>query len=73
MGVKYSEKMKALFVDKDGKKKPIIMGCYGLGLGRLMATIIEVHHDKNGIIWPKEVAPFDIHIIAVENNKKIKL
>lgn len=72
LGVKYSEKMKALFVDKDGKKKPIIMGCYGLGLGRLMATIIEVHHDKNGIIWPKEVAPFDIHIIAVENNKKVK-
>jgi len=73
LGVKYSEKMGALFVGKDGKKKPIYMGCYGLGLGRLMAAIIEVHHDKNGIIWPKEVAPFNIHLIAVENNKKIKI
>lgn len=71
LGIKYSEKMGALFVDKDGKKKAIIMGCYGLGLGRLMATIIEVHHDNNGIIWPKETAPFDIHLIAIENNKKI--
>lgn len=70
LGVKYSKAMGALFVDKDGKKKPIVMGCYGLGLGRLMAAIIEVHHDEKGIIWPKEVAPFDIHLIALENNKQ---
>jgi len=72
LGTKYSQAMGALFIDKDGKKKPIIMGCYGLGLGRLMAAIIEVHHDKKGIIWPKEVAPFDVHLIVLENNKKAK-
>ena len=72
LGIKYSKAMGAYFIDKDGKKKPIIMGCYGIGIGRLMAAIIEAYHDKNGIIWPKEVAPFDIHLIVVENNKKIR-
>lgn len=72
LGTKYSKAMNALFVDKDGKKKPIIMGCYGIGIGRLMTAIVEVHHDKNGIIWPKKVAPFDIHLIALENNKKVR-
>ena len=72
LGTKYSEAMGAFFVDKDGKKKPIIMGCYGLGLGRLMGTIVEIYHDKDGIIWPKEVAPFDVHLITVEDNKKVK-
>jgi len=64
--------MDAYFIDKNGKKKSIIMGCYGIGIGRLMTAIIEVHHDKNGIIWPKQVAPFDIHLIAIENSKKVK-
>ena len=72
LGTDYSKSMNILFVDKDGKKKPIVMGCYGLGLGRLMASIIEVHHDNKGIIWPKEVSPFDIHLIAIENNKKVR-
>ena len=70
LGVKYSKAMGALFVDKDGKKKPIVMGCYGLGLGRLMAAIVEAHNDKNGIIWPQQVAPFDIHLIALESKTK---
>lgn len=73
LGIKYSKPMGALFTDKDGKKKPIIMGCYGLGLGRLMAAIIEVYHDERGIIWPKEVTPFDIHLIALENIGKVKI
>jgi prolyl-tRNA synthetase len=72
LGTKYSKVMGALFVGRDGKKKPVFMGCYGLGLGRLMAAIIEIHHDKDGIIWPKQVAPFDVHLIALENNKKVK-
>lgn len=67
----YSEKMQANFTDKNGQEKPIIMGCYGIGLGRLMATIVETHHDKKGIIWPKSVAPFDIHLIALTNADKI--
>ena len=71
LGTKYSKAMGALFVDKNGKKKPIVMGCYGLGLGRLMGAIIEIHHDKDGIIWPEQVAPFDIHLIALGSNKKV--
>lgn len=70
LGTKYSKTMGASFIDKHGKKKPIIMGCYGIGIGRLMAAIIEAHHDKNGIIWPESVAPFDVHLIAVGNTKK---
>jgi prolyl-tRNA synthetase len=66
LGVKYSKELSAYFTDKDGKTKPIIMGCYGIGLGRLMATVVEIHHDKKGIIWPKELAPFLIHLIPVE-------
>lgn len=64
LGDKYSRLMGAVFTDKDGLKKPIIMGCYGIGLGRLMGTIVEARHDDKGIIWPQEVAPFQIHLLA---------
>ena len=67
LGAKYSQVMKANFIDKDGKIKPIYMGCYGIGLGRLMAAIVEVFHDDKGIIWPKTVAPFQVHLIAIED------
>ena len=66
LGTKYSEAMDAHFIDKDGKKKPIVMGCYGIGLGRLMAAIVEVYHDEKGIIWPSSVAPFQIHLIELK-------
>jgi len=72
LGTKYSKAMNAFFVDKDSKRKLIIMGCYGIGLSRIMGTIVEVHHDQNGIIWPKTVAPFQIHLIQIENSKKVK-
>jgi len=63
--------MDANFIDKDGKKKPINMGCYGIGLGRLLAAIVEVFHDDNGIIWPDNVAPFKVHLINLMNDKKV--
>lgn len=70
---KYSKAMNAYFIDKDGKRKLIIMGCYGLGPSRIMGAIIEVHNDKNGMIWPKEVAPFQTHLIPIEIlNQKVK-
>ena len=72
LGTKYSSVMHADFVGKDGKKGPIIMGCYGIGLGRLMATVVEVNHDQNGIIWPKAVAPFTAHVIPVEASAKVR-
>lgn len=71
LGTTYSEKMKANFVDKDGSQKPIVMGCYGIGLGRLMGTIVEAFHDERGIIWPEEVAPFSIHLISLGNNDEV--
>lgn len=72
LGAKYSEAFGLEFLDKNGAKKPVIMGCYGIGLGRLMGAIVEINNDDKGIIWPKEVAPFKIHLIQIENNKKVK-
>lgn len=71
LGTKYSEKMGAEFVDKDGIKKPIWMGCYGIGLGRLMATVVEVHNDEKGVVWPKSVAPFQVHLINLCKDEKM--
>jgi len=67
---KFSKPFNFKFKDKDGKEKMVLMGCYGIGLGRLMGAIIEVHYDKDGIIWPKEVAPFDCHLLALSGSKK---
>ncbi|MBI4091455.1 proline--tRNA ligase [candidate division WWE3 bacterium] len=67
---KYSEAMKASFTDKDGIKKNLIMGCYGIGIGRLMATIVEVSRDDSGIIWPESVAPFQVHLLSFGQNAK---
>ena len=69
---KYSQAMAALFIDEEGQKKPIIMGCYGIGTTRLMGTIVEIHHDERGIIWPKEVAPFLVHLIKIEKSQSVK-
>lgn len=65
LGTKYSQAMKAFFVDKDGREKPIVMGCYGIGVSRLIAAAVEQNHDKNGIIWPESIAPFKLHILAL--------
>ena len=59
--------MGAMVSDKQGNKKPIQMGCYGIGVGRLMAAIVEAKNDKKGIIWPEEVAPFDAHLVHIED------
>lgn len=65
LGTKYSKAMNANFIDEDGKEKPFIMGCYGIGVTRTMASVIEQHHDDNGIIWPLSVAPYHVSIIPV--------
>ncbi len=62
LGTRYSEPMGATYLDSDGKRKPYIMGCYGIGISRVMATIVERNHDENGIIWPISVAPY--HVIV---------
>jgi len=70
LGEKYSKAIGAYFQNDKGERKPIIMGCYGLGTSRLMGAIVEVFHDDKGIIWPKEVAPFDVHLLLLGNFKK---
>lgn len=72
LGTKYSSVLGANFVDTDGKLKPVIMGCYGIGVSRLIAAIIEQNHDENGIIWPKEISPYRVIILALDvGDKKI--
>jgi len=73
---KYSDAFDLKYLDKDGKQNPIIMGCYGIGTTRLVGAIVEANHDERGIVWPKEVAPFSTHLIALfgkdaKMNKKI--
>lgn len=66
LGTKYSSAMKALFIDQSGKEQPIIMGCYGIGINRIMASLIEMSHDENGIIWPLSIAPYQVELLPVK-------
>jgi len=66
----YSGPHKGTFTDKDGVDKPIWMGSYGIGLGRSMATVVETHHDENGIMWPESVAPFKVHLVGLNMEDK---
>lgn len=71
LGYHYSSRMKgAEFVDEDGTLKPYYMGCYGIGLGRTMAAIVETHHDEKGILWPEAIAPFQVHLIDIQQTAK---
>ena len=69
---KFSEPLGLKFTDSDGKEKPVIMGAYGIGPGRVMGTIVEVHNDENGMVWPAEVAPFQVHLIYLGRDSKIQ-
>jgi prolyl-tRNA synthetase len=65
LGTFYSVKFGANFLDEDGEEKPLVMGSYGIGPARTMAAIVEQHHDDSGIAWPRSVAPYDVHIVAL--------
>ncbi|MGB9779907.1 proline--tRNA ligase [Caldanaerobacter sp.] len=65
LGTKYSEALGATYMDEEGNEKPIVMGCYGIGINRTVAAIIEQHHDEKGIIWPMSVAPYHVIIVPV--------
>jgi prolyl-tRNA synthetase len=71
LGTVYTESMKAHFTDTDGKAKPMEMGCYGIGISRMVAAIVEVSHDEKGMIWPKSVAPYMVHLISLGSDEKI--
>lgn len=65
LGTVYSESMKATYLDENGKSQPMIMGCYGIGVSRTVAAIVEQHNDENGIIWPVSVTSFEVHLIPI--------
>ena len=69
LGTRYTEAMDAQILDENGRQKPIIMGCYGIGVSRLLSAIVEQHCDEHGMIWPKEIAPFDIHVVPINMKK----
>ena len=70
LGTKYSQAQGAVFLDDQGKQQPMIMGCYGFGVSRLIAAVIEKNYDAAGIIWPQDVAPFDVEILPVQAAEK---
>lgn len=69
LGTKYSESMNCNYLDKDGKSRPMIMGCYGIGVGRAMASVIEYSHDDYGPVWPMSIAPWQVQICAIDPQK----
>jgi prolyl-tRNA synthetase len=70
VGADYIAKLGATFTDPDGKEKPFVMGCYGLGISRTVAAVVEVHHDDRGIKWPRSVAPYDVCVVVLSDDPK---
>lgn len=67
---KFSKPFELTFKDQDGSEKDVIMGCYGIGLNRLMGTVVELFHDEKGIVWPESIAPFAVHLIGLNENEE---
>jgi prolyl-tRNA synthetase len=64
-GTRYSDPLRATFLDEDGKEKPFVMGSYGIGPGRVMAAAVEQSNDEHGIVWPPAIAPYDVHVVVL--------
>lgn len=73
LGTRYSEAMGATFLNEEGRAEPLIMGCYGIGVSRTLSAVVEQHHDDRGIVWPKSIAPFDVHLIAINAKDEAQL
>jgi prolyl-tRNA synthetase len=75
LGTKYSEALHATFLDENGREKPLVMGCYGIGVSRTMAAAIEQHNDEDGIIWPAAIAPYEVVVVPVnaKNDEQLQL
>ncbi len=72
LGTKYSEAMNASFLDADGNGRLMTMGCYGIGIDRLMAAIVEQSRDERGIVWPAAVSPYHVHLCALAKGGELK-
>jgi len=70
LNTKFSKPFNLTYKDEKGKDQMVLMGCYGIGLGRAMASVVEIYHDDKGIAWPKEISPFKVHLISLKCNKK---
>jgi prolyl-tRNA synthetase len=70
LGTKFTDAAGATYLGEDGREHPIVMGSYGIGVGRNVACIVEAHHDDKGIVWPEEVAPYAAHLVAIGANKE---
>ncbi|MEK4424464.1 proline--tRNA ligase [Solibacillus sp. FSL K6-1523] len=73
LGTTYSEKMNATFLDEQGKAKPFIMGCYGIGVSRILAAVAEQFQDDNGFTWPNQLAPYDVHLVTVNTKDEAQV
>src|SRR5580765_668246 len=73
LGTYYSVPFGATFLEEDGSERPLVMGSYGIGPGRVIAAIVEQHHDERGIVWPAEVAPYDVQVVALQGAEDIGL
>ncbi len=65
LGTRYSDSLGCTYLDKDGLPKPVIMGSYGIGVGRLLACVAEEHHDEHGLIWPISIAPYQVQLVLL--------
>ncbi|MGD1995310.1 MAG: proline--tRNA ligase [Anaerolineae bacterium] len=72
LGVRYSEPLGVTYLDAKGKERPVVMGSYGIGIGRLLAAVIEVYHDEQGITWPPALAPFDLHLLSLGHTRAVR-
>ena len=73
LGTRYSEALGATFLDEEGQERALVMGCYGIGLARVLAALVEQNHDEQGIIWPASVAPYDAHVVVLGGAEEIGL
>ena len=71
LGTRYSDSLGCTFLDRDGRSQPVVMGSYGIGVGRLLACIAEEHHDARGLIWPITVAPYQVHLVALRGGEQL--
>lgn len=72
LGTRFSSAFNLFYTDKEGRQHEVVMGCYGMGPSRIMGTIVEVHHDDKGIVWPEEVAPFKAHLIYLDGRRQTR-
>jgi len=71
LGTKYAEAEGLMYTDEEGNQNPVVMGSYGIGLGRVLGTVVEVHNDEKGIVWPEAIAPFQVHLVGLGNKDDV--